>query len=147
MRDMTAALIIRGGRILLVHNTKHGQTRVEPPGGKRESSESLEECVVREVKEELGIEIRPIKLFGMYRTNSPEGEFGVYMYFSEIVKGEPKLMESDKISKFDWYTPEEMKKFRKQGVLVPNLCSALEDLERSILNSSACYMKITYCWI
>lgn len=126
---MTAALIIKDKRILLVHNTKHNSLRIEPPGGKKEDDESLEECVVREVKEEIGIKISPIKLFGKYRTNSPEGDFAVYMYFSEIIEGEPTLMESDKISKFGWYSFENLNKFKEQGLLVPNLCSALNELK------------------
>ena len=84
MKDMTAALIILNKRLLLVHNAKHNQIRVEPPGGKKEEGESLEECVVREAREELGIEIEPLSLFGAYETQSPEGPFKVYMYISRI---------------------------------------------------------------
>jgi len=130
MRDMTAALIIKNKKILLVHNTKHNGLRIEPPGGKREGNEDLENCIIREVKEELGITIRPIKLFGIFETNSPEGDFKVYMYFSEIEKGLPTLMEPDKISKFGWYSFEDIKKLKEQGVLVPNLCSALDNLKK-----------------
>jgi ADP-ribose pyrophosphatase YjhB (NUDIX family) len=130
MKDMTATLIIKNKKILLVHNTKHNGLRIEPPGGKREGNEDLENCIIREVKEELGITIRPIKLFGIFETNSPEGDFKVYMYFSEIEKGLPTLMEPDKISKFDWYSFEDMKKLKEQGVLVPNLCSALDNLKK-----------------
>lgn len=129
MKDMTAALIIKDRKILLVHNTKHGELRIEPPGGKREAKESLEECVIREAKEELGITIQPIKVFGIFETKSPEGDFKVYMYFSEIKKGEPTIMEKDKISKFGWYSLEDMKKFKERGVLVPNLCSAFDNIK------------------
>jgi ADP-ribose pyrophosphatase YjhB (NUDIX family) len=132
MKDMTAALIIKNKKILLVHNTKHNGLRIEPLGGKREGNEDLENCIIREVKEELGIVIRPIKLFGIFETNSPEGDFKVYMYFSEIEKGVPTLMEPDKISKFDWYSFEDMKKLKEQGVLVPNVCSALDNLKKCL---------------
>lgn len=130
MKDMTAALIIENKKILLVHNTKHNDLRIEPPGGKREDNEGLEECVVREVKEELGIEIKPVTLFGIYETNSPEGDFKVYMYISKIKSGKPSLMEPDKISKFGWYSFEDMRKFKEQGVLVPNLCSAFDEIQK-----------------
>jgi len=129
MKDMTAALIIKDRKILLVHNTKHDKLRIEPPGGKREVSESLENCVIREVKEELGILIQPIELFGTLNTKSPEGDFRVYMYLSKIKEGEPTLMEIDKISDFGWYSFKDIKRFEKEGVLVPNLCSALDKLE------------------
>ncbi len=130
MKDMTAALIIENGKLLLVHNTKHNGLRIEPPGGKRYGNEYLEECVIREVKEELGIDIKPIKLFGIYETSSPEGDFKVYMYLSEIKKGNPTLKEREKISNFGWYSFEEMREFKEQGILVPNLCSALNDIQK-----------------
>jgi 8-oxo-dGTP pyrophosphatase MutT (NUDIX family) len=128
MRDMTAALIIKDKKILLVHNTKHNGLRIEPPGGKREE-ESLEECVIREVKEELGLIIEPVKFFGVYRTNSPEGDFKVYMYLSEIKDGSPSLKEPEIISYYGWYSYEDMLELKDKGVLVPNLCSALVDLK------------------
>lgn len=127
---MTAALIIKNKKILLVHNTKHNGLRIEPPGGKREGNEDLEKCIIREVKEEIGLYIKPTKLFGVYETQSPEGDFKVYMYFSEIERGKPTLMEPDKISKFGWYSFEDMREFKEQGILVPNLCSALNDIQK-----------------
>lgn len=127
---MTAALIIKNKKILLVHNTKHNELRIEPPGGKREGNEDLEKCIIREVKEEIGLYIKPTKLFGVYETQSPEGDFKVYMYFSEIERGKPTLMEPDKISKFGWYSFEDMREFKEQGILVPNLCSALNDIQK-----------------
>ena len=130
MKDMTAALIIENKKILLVHNTKNNGLRIEPPGGKREDDENLEDCVIREVKEELGVIIEPDKLFGVYETRSPEGSFKVYMYFSAIKEGEPRIMEPDKVSKFGWYSYQDMLRFKEKGVLVPNLCSALNDLQK-----------------
>lgn len=128
-RDMAAALIIQNKKILLVHNTKHSRLRIEPPGGKREDDETLEECVVREVEEELGIRIRPAGLFGAYETESPEGEFKVFIYCSKIVKGSPRIKEPEKISDFGWYSAEDIEKFEKKGTLVPNLFSAMEKLQ------------------
>ena len=132
MKDMTAALIIRkqDNRILLVHNTKHNGLRIEPPGGKREGDEDLESCIVREVREELNIGIKPTRLFGIYETNSPEGKFRVYMYWARVVSGEPRVLEPDKISAFGWYNLTDIEKFQDEGVLVPNLVSALNDLRK-----------------
>ncbi len=130
MRAMTAALITENNKLLLVHNTKHNSLRIEPPGGKKEDNETLEECVVREVKEELGITIEPMSLFGIYTTQSPEGEFSVSMYLSRIVEGEIKLMEPGKISEYGWYSLKEIEEFKSKGLLVPNLCSALNSLQK-----------------
>jgi len=112
----------------LVHNTKYG-LRIEPPGGKKNSNETWEEATIRELKEELGIDVLPTKLFGAYDTNSPEGEFSVRMYFCDITSGEPKLMEPEKISSFNWYGYEAIAKLAESGVLVPNMRLALTDLK------------------
>ncbi|MCU0642037.1 MAG: NUDIX hydrolase [archaeon] len=131
MKEMTAALIIQDKKLLLVHNVKHNGLRIEPPGGKRKPADkTLEECVAREAKEELDIEIEPKQLLGIYRTNSPEGEFQVYMFISAIRSGSLRLMEPEKISKYGWYSLEEIGSFEREGVLVPNLRKAMRELKR-----------------
>jgi len=130
MKYMAAALIIENNRILLVNNTKHGSLRIEPPGGKKELDETLEECAVREVKEELGLDIAVKGLLGAYATESPEGPFEVYMYFSKIKKGKPAVQEPDIISGYAWYTIDDLYSLKEQRILVPNLCAALDDLKK-----------------
>jgi A/G-specific adenine glycosylase len=57
--DVTAAVIRKRGRVLIAQRPVSGMLGGlwEFPGGKRERGESLEECLRREIKEELGIEI------------------------------------------------------------------------------------------
>jgi A/G-specific adenine glycosylase len=58
--DVTAALIFQRDTVLITRRppgARHGG-RWEFPGGKREPGESLESCLVREIKEELDLEIR-----------------------------------------------------------------------------------------
>jgi len=126
---MAAALIINNKKLLLVHNTKHNQLRIEPPGGKKTLDETIEECVIREVNEELGLVINPTQLLGVYKTNSPEGDLSVHMFLSEVKKGDITLKEPCKISNYGWYSFNEMLKLKDKGVLVPNLCEALDDLK------------------
>jgi ADP-ribose pyrophosphatase YjhB (NUDIX family) len=130
MKEMTAALIIEDKKILLVHNTKYNQERIEPPGGKRENKESLIECVKRESEEELGIVIDPTDPPLIYETDSPEGKFIVHMYFAKIISGTPRIKEKSKHSVCDWYSFEDMLRFKEEGKLVPNLCSALDELKK-----------------
>lgn len=78
-RDMVAGLIVKGRKLLLVHNIKSG-LRIEPPGGKKKEAESWKEAVERELREELGIRVRVKAFFGEYDTHSPEGEFRVRLY-------------------------------------------------------------------
>ena len=56
-RIRAAGLIIKDDSILLVKHADYGDVWWVPPGGGLEGSETFEDCVVREVKEETGIEI------------------------------------------------------------------------------------------
>ena len=129
MKEMTAGIIIRDKRVLLVHNMKHG-LRVEPPGGKKEPAEGWEESVIREIKEELGVTVAVRGVIGEYATHSPEGEFLVRLYLCEITSGEPRIMEPDKIPAFGWYSLDEMERALRDGTLVPNMGLALADIGR-----------------
>lgn len=57
--DVTAGVIREGDRVLIAQRPLHGMLGGlwEFPGGKREPGESLEECLRRELREELGIEV------------------------------------------------------------------------------------------
>ncbi len=125
---MVAGLIIQNGKLLLLHNTKHGGVRVEPPGGKVEAGETLREAAAREIKEELGINVSVGRLFGNNETDSPEGKFTVYMYFCTINSGEPETKEPDKSTGFDWYSLEQLRDLQRDGKLVPNMVEALSNL-------------------
>lgn len=128
-RELTAALIIRDKKVLLVHNAKHG-LRIEPPGGKRREGEGVEESIIREVDEELGVRVKPVRPFGTFDTSSPEGNFPVRMYICEITSGEPMVMEPEKIPSFGWYSFSELEKLKKEGSLVPNMAEAMPLLKK-----------------
>lgn len=128
MREMTAGIIVKDGKMLLVHNMKYG-LRVEPPGGKKLPEEGWEKSVAREIMEELGVEVRVGALQGEYRTHSPEGDFMVRMYLCEIASGEPRVMEPEKVPSFGWYSFKDLKRLSNEGLLVPNMRLALDDLE------------------
>ncbi|MBI5886051.1 MAG: NUDIX hydrolase [Deltaproteobacteria bacterium] len=131
--ELVAGLIIRGNRLLLVHNVKHNGFRVEPPGGKRHGNETREEAVAREVMEETGLSVHVGGLFGVYSTHSPEGSFNVYMYVCDAPKGEPAVMEPHLIGGLGWYSYDEIEALAASGALVPNMVAALMQL-RALLD-------------
>ncbi len=57
--DIAAGVIWRDRQVLIARRPPHGLLGGlwEFPGGKREAGETLEECLVREVREELGIDV------------------------------------------------------------------------------------------
>ncbi len=58
MRTVTAAIIRKGTRVLLTRRSpgERHEGYWEFPGGKLETGETLEECLEREILEELGVE-------------------------------------------------------------------------------------------
>jgi len=57
--EVAAGLVFRDGKLLITQRNAdaHLGGLWEFPGGKREPNESFEECLVRELREELGIEV------------------------------------------------------------------------------------------
>lgn len=92
-RPSVYGVIIEDGKVLL---SKH-KKGYDYPGGKMELSESLEETLVREVKEETGFEVRPLKLIycgTSYFKHPYSGEFfqSLLIYYTcEIVGGKISL--------------------------------------------------------
>ena len=63
--EVSAGLIFRAGKLLITqrHADAHLGGLWEFPGGKRESGETFETCLARELREELGIEVEVGALF------------------------------------------------------------------------------------
>jgi mutator protein MutT len=57
--EVSAGLVFRNGKLLITqrHANSHLGGLWEFPGGKREPNETFEECLIRELREELGIEV------------------------------------------------------------------------------------------
>lgn len=89
------------GKVLVIKRTDDG--RWVPPGGVLELDETPEQCVVREVQEETGIEVKPIRLTGVYKNMS----LGVVSlaFLCERVGGKIRTSQESAIS--IWLNPKE----------------------------------------
>ncbi len=65
----------------------------EFPGGKREVGESFEQCLVREIHEELGVEISVGELFQEISYNYPEKSVRLKFFISRLLAGEPRPLD------------------------------------------------------
>jgi 8-oxo-dGTP diphosphatase len=88
-RVRACALIIRDGRILLVQ--QNVPTRPHPvwlpPGGGVEPGESTESAVIREVREETGLEIQPFALRYVYEFTEPPYHAVEFYYRAGVTGG------------------------------------------------------------
>lgn len=127
-QELVAGLIIAGNRVLMMHNVKQG-LRIEPPGWKVREGEGHEDALIREIREELGVEAGNLRFIGVYDTDSPEGDFSVHTFSCDIIEGEPFNAEPEKFLRFGWYSFKELLCFREDGTLVPNIAAALDELK------------------
>lgn len=112
MKRVTAAIIEKDGQILITQRSREDKLSLkwEFPGGKIEVNETPEECLVREIKEEINIDIQIIGHFmnNIYRYAT--GEIELLCYFAEITGGELQLnvheaaewVAKDRLREFDF---------------------------------------------
>lgn len=96
--DIAVAIIRNRDRVLVGKRPK-GKAffgRWEFPGGKTEECESPEDCIVREAREELGIEVaivEPLMMWEYVFEKPKEKRFRLRGYLCKIMEGEPKPLE------------------------------------------------------
>jgi 8-oxo-dGTP diphosphatase len=105
--EVTAAIIRYEGKYLITERPKgtHLEGLWEFPGGKKEAGESLEECVIREIREELGVRINPYKLLLAVTHEYDTKIVELYTFLCSLVNGSPKPLEGQKMQ---WVAPEEL---------------------------------------
>lgn len=81
----------------------------EIPGGSVEFGETLQEALKREIREELGIEIKVIELLDIcdHIISSESQHWVSPTYICKVAKGTPKILEPEKCEKFGWFTLKE----------------------------------------
>lgn len=94
-RDGSRAVVERDGMILLSHETVSGWWLV--PGGGIEQGETPEECCVREVEEETGVIVRPVKQFLTLHEYYEEYRYTSWYFICEAAgSGQMRLTEAEK---------------------------------------------------
>ena len=93
--EVSAALIFHGGKLLITqrHAGSHLGGLWEFPGGKREAGETFEECLAREIREELGVEISVGELFEEVRHDYPEKSVHLKFFRCRLLAGEPQPLD------------------------------------------------------
>jgi 8-oxo-dGTP diphosphatase len=108
--QVAAGLIVRDGRYLIARRKAgtHLAGLWEFPGGKREPGETLEDCLRREAREELGIEIDQPIPFRTLRYDYPEKAVELHFFRCGIETGEAQPLGCDDLR---WVAPQDLPSF------------------------------------
>ena len=107
MTEVVAALLCREDRFFICQRPSHKKRGLlwEFVGGKQEAGETKAEALVRECREELGIEVKVGKVYMEVTHVYPDISIRLTLFRSEIVAGEPQLLEH---ADFRWIKVEEI---------------------------------------
>ena len=115
---VTAAIIRRGEKILIAQRGSGSLAgKWEFPGGKAEAGERLEDCLMRELREELGIEATVGQLF-LVTTHDygANGLVRLHAFLCRIVAGEP---EPRYHSVLQWVSPADLSRYEFAPADIP----------------------------
>lgn len=105
--EVTAAVIIREGRVLIAKR-RGGDRQAgkwEFPGGKRHSGETPEECLHRELFEELGVWSLIGAPFGTWEHIYDHGAIRLLVYRVPVLRGDIRVLAHEELR---WVPPEEL---------------------------------------
>ncbi len=94
-REGSRAVIVEDGKILLTHELNSGWWLI--PGGGLEEGETPEDCVIREVEEETGFLVRPLRHFLVMHEYYEEYRYTGSFFVCEVTgKGQMNLTDAEK---------------------------------------------------
>jgi len=95
LTEVSCAVIVDGDRVLVTQRSEHmpHPLKWEFPGGKLNPGETPEGSIIREIREELGVEISVIQLLPSVRHRYSDSDIKLIPFVCSIKKGEIDLSE------------------------------------------------------
>lgn len=119
IKQIAAGIICCNGKVLIAQRRRGKDLEFfwELPGGKLEAGETLEQCLARELIEEMDLKIKVGKLFVSSVYDYEFGAFKVNAFFAECESPEiPKLCEHEQ---YKWVSPTEILNYKISPADVP----------------------------
>jgi NAD+ diphosphatase len=114
-------LITRGDTMLLARSTNFPEPFFSTLAGFVEPGESLEQAVAREVKEEVGVELKELRYFGSQPW--PFGRSLMVGFTAEYAGGEVRV-DGKEIAEARWFTPDALPRIPPPVSIARNLIDA-----------------------
>ena len=125
MTDVVAALIWDNNRFMICQRPAHKARGLlwEFVGGKTDPGETMEEALIRECREELGITVSVGDVYMQVIHDYPDILIRLTLFHCTIAEGTPKLLEHNDLK---WILPSQIPKF--------DFCPADEDILARIIS-------------
>ncbi len=106
--EVVKAIIERNGKYLLIKSKNYEGDCWEVPGGRLDDGESFEECLIREVMEEVGLKVDILRELNSWEVEVSSRDMLLKgrTYFCSYVSGEVVL--SDEQESFEWVDKDEV---------------------------------------
>ncbi len=126
--EVSAGLIFHSSKLLITQRyaDSHLGGLWEFPGGKREPGECFVQCLARELREELGVEVSVGKLFDEITHAYPEKTVQLQFFLCRLIAGEPQPLGCAAVR---WVGRDELGRFAfpaADAQLIARLASASE---------------------
>lgn len=127
--NAASVALVRDGKVLLIKRAfapyQHLWTL---PGGRIEPGESIEQCAIREIAEEIGVAIRNPRAV-MVQNLGREGAFRLAVFVTTDFTG--RIVPSDEIADHKWVDPSALISFRTTSRLDDVLAKAFAVLAQT----------------
>ena len=105
--NVAAGLIRKDGQILIAKRPRgsHLAGYWEFPGGKQEGEETLEKCLEREIREELGVRVRAGDLLLSIEHEYDDKTISLHLFKCLQLQGQPQALEGQETR---WVSPRDL---------------------------------------
>ena len=127
-KQIAAGIILCNGKVLIGQRKKGKDLEFlwELPGGKVEAGETLQECLERELMEEMGLQVNVGPFFMQSVYDYAFGSFVINAFFAEALSFDvPKICEHEKVL---WVEPQKLLDYEFSPADVPIIKAYIKSL-------------------
>jgi A/G-specific adenine glycosylase len=108
--QVSAGVLLRNGKVLVARRPEGDLLGGlwEFPGGTCEQGETLEECLIREWKEEMDLDVQVGQTYGVFSHAYTHFRVTVHAFECRASEGEPQLHEHEELR---WLRPDELSEY------------------------------------
>lgn len=127
-------ILMKDNKILLLrrYNTGFHDGEYSFPAGHLDGNETLTQTMIREAKEEIGIELNPedLKLVHVMHRKEPKEERVNFFFRVKKWRGDPKIMEPHKCDDLSWFEIDNL-----PDNIIPYISQAIDSFLNNVFYS------------